>query len=76
MLSQIGDNDKLHLTAFHSKKFELANINYETHDKELLAITVDFVGQWLQFSEGLPYQIIVYNDHKNLTYFENGHALN
>ena len=56
-------------------KFESAEINYEIHDKELLSI-VDSFEQWRHFLEGSPHQIIVYNDHKNLTYFQNARILN
>ena len=35
ILSQMGDNAKWHPVAFHSRKFEPAEINYEIHDKEL-----------------------------------------
>ena len=38
ILSQQGDDQKLHHVAFHSRKFDTAEINYEIHDKELLAI--------------------------------------
>ena len=68
VLSQIGDDEKLHPVAFHSRKFESAEINYEIHDKELRSI-VDSFEQWHHFLEGSPHKIIVYNDHKNLTYF-------
>ena len=60
--------------AFHSRKFEPVEINYEIHDKELLAI-VDSFQQWHHFLEGLSQQIIVYNDQKNLTYFQSAQVL-
>jgi hypothetical protein len=74
ILSQVGDNGKLHPVAFHSRKFEVAEINYEIHDTELLAI-VDSFGQWSHLLEGSLHQIIVYNDHKNLTYFQTARIL-
>ena len=37
--------------AFHSRKFDVAEINYEIHDKELLAI-VDSFTQWRHILEG------------------------
>ena len=74
ILSQIGDDEKLHPTAFHSRKFEAVKINYEIHDKELLPI-VDSFEQWRHLLEGSPHQIIVYNDHKNLTYFQTSREL-
>ena len=33
ILSQLGDDKKLHPVAFHSRKFNAAEINYEIHDK-------------------------------------------
>jgi hypothetical protein len=74
ILSQVGDDGKLHVVAFHSRKFEVAEINYEIHDKELLAI-VDSFGQWRHLLEGSTHQIIFYNDHKNLTYFQTARIL-
>ena len=74
VLSQISNDGQLHPVAFHSRKFEAAEINYEIHDKELLAI-VDSFQQWRHFLEGSSQQIIVYNDHKNLTYFQSAQVL-
>jgi hypothetical protein len=74
ILSQTGDDGTLHPIAFHSRKFEAAEINYEIHDKELLAI-VDSFEQWRHLLEGSSHQIIVYNDHKNLTYFQSARVL-
>ena len=48
ILSQQGDNEKLHLVASHSRKFGAAEINYEIHDKELLAIMDSFT-EWRHF---------------------------
>jgi hypothetical protein len=44
-LSQTAKDKKLHPNAFHSRKFSPAEINYEIHDKELLAI-VDCFKVW------------------------------
>ena len=61
--------------AFHSRKFDATEINYEIHDKELLAIVDSFV-QWRHFLEGSPHKVIVFSDHKNLAYFQNARVLN
>ena len=42
VLSQRDDENRLHLVAFHSRKFTPVEINYEIHDKELLAIVNTF----------------------------------
>ena len=64
ILLQQGDDGKLHPMAFHSCNFDISEINYEVHDKELLAI-VDSFEQWEHFLEGSPHQIIVFSDHKS-----------
>jgi hypothetical protein len=67
-LSQIAEDKKLHLNAFHSRIFSAAEINYEIHDKELLAI-VDSFKAWRRYLEGLLYMVQVFTDYKNLQYF-------
>jgi len=42
ILSQRDSEGRLHPVAFHSRKFQPAEINYEIHDKELLAIVDTF----------------------------------
>ena len=42
ILSQQGDDEKLHPIVLQSRKFDTAEINYEIHDKELLAIVDSF----------------------------------
>ena len=37
-LSQRGDTGKLQPVAYHSRKFTKPELNYDVHDKELLAI--------------------------------------
>ena len=75
VLSQMGTDDKLHPIAFHSRKFSAAEINYEIHDKELLAI-VDSFQEWRHYLEGASSPVTVYTDHKNLEYFMSAHVLN
>jgi len=53
ILSQPRENRKLHLVAFHSKKFNAVEINYEIYDKELLVI-VDSFQEWLIYLRELP----------------------
>jgi len=43
-ISQSDDKRHLHLIAFHSRKLTDAELNYEIHDKKLLAI-VNFFKQ-------------------------------
>jgi hypothetical protein len=75
ILSQQGNDEKLHPVAFHSRKFDAAEINYEIHDKELLAI-VDSFTQWRHFPERSSPQVTLFSDHKNLAYFQDARVLN
>ena len=54
--------------AFYSRAFSTAEINYDVHDKELLAIVESFK-KWQYYLEGVTTPVEVYTDHKNLTYF-------
>ena len=38
ILSIVNEDNEVHLVAFHSRTFTAAELNYNTHDKELLAI--------------------------------------
>ncbi len=67
-ISQSNDKRHLHLITFYNKKLTDAELNYEIHDKELLAI-VNFFKQWRVYLEESKHQIQVYTDHKNLLYF-------
>ena len=67
VLSQHNDNGILHPVAFHSRKLILAELNYPTHNKEMLAI-VDAFKTWQHYlvgSEGVE----VFTDYHNLVYF-------
>jgi len=75
VLSQRDDENRLHPVAFHSRKFTPAEINYEIHDKELLAI-VDAFKHWRRYCEGATHQVQVFSDHQNLEYFTTTKVLN
>ena len=59
---------RLHLVAFHSRKLNDAERNYEIHDKELLAI-LDAFKEWKHYLLGADEPVTVYTDHQNLQYF-------
>ena len=42
IISQRDEERRLHPVAFHSSKFQPTEINYEIHDKELLAVVEAF----------------------------------
>jgi len=75
VLSQKDDEGKLHPVAFHSRKLMPAEINYEIHDKELLAI-VDCFERWRRYLEGAAHRTEVFSDHQNLAYFTTAKVLN
>lgn len=75
ILSQKGDDDKLHPVAFHSRKLTKPEMNYEIHDKELLAI-VDSFFRWRRYLEGAEHRVEVFSDHQNLAYFTTAKVLN
>jgi len=75
VLSQRDNENRLHPVAFHSRKFQPAEINYEIHDKELLAV-VDAFKHWRRYCEGATHQIQVYSDHQNMEYFTTTKVLN
>ena len=59
---------RLHPIAFYSRKMNNQDINYEIHDKELLAITGAFK-EWRRYLEGPRHKISVYTDHRGLEWF-------
>jgi len=75
ILSQRDAENRLHPVAFYSRKFTPAEINYEIHDKELLAI-VDAFKHWRRYCEEAAHQVEVYTDHQNLEYFTTTKVLN
>ena len=75
VLSQKGDDGKIHPVAFHSRKLLPTEINYDIHDKELLAI-VDCFGKWRRYLEGAKERIEVFSDHHNLMHFQTAKVLN
>src|SRR6202522_757467 len=68
ILSIQTDSGEIHPVAFHSRTFSIPELNYDTHDKELLAI-FDAFRVWRHFLEGSASPIDVVTDHKNLEYF-------
>ena len=75
VLQQPDDEGTLHPVAFYSRKLTPSEINYEVHDKELLAIVAAFreMRAWLL---GSPHPISVITDHNNLKYFMSSQILN
>ena len=61
-------DDKIYPIAFMSRAFSAVELNYDVHDKELLAIVKSFK-KWRHYLKGVADPIEVYTDHRNLTYF-------
>jgi hypothetical protein len=62
------EGGSLHAVAFHSRKFKPAEINYDIHDKAMLAIVVVFKA-WEHMLKSTASEITVFTDYKNLEYF-------
>ena len=68
ILSTHSDDGEVHPVAFYLCSFSPAELNYDTHDKELLVIFSAFK-QWQQYLEGSGDPVEVFTNHKNLEYF-------
>jgi hypothetical protein len=70
VLSQMRENDELHLVTFLSKNLASIECNYEIYDKELLTIVRCFE-QWRFELLFIEFDILIKMliDHKNLEYF-------
>jgi hypothetical protein len=68
ILNQYDGYGILRPVAFYSRKCSPAEQNYDTYDRELLAIVESFK-YWRHYLEGAKYRILVKCDHKNLEYF-------
>ena len=68
ILSITTEDSEIHPVAFHSRTLTSSELNYDTHDKELMAIFEAFQ-HWRRYLEGSGIPVDVVTDHKNLTYF-------
>ncbi|KAF8756181.1 hypothetical protein RHS01_04909 [Rhizoctonia solani] len=75
VLSQRGEDNRLHPVAYMSKSFSGAKANYDTHDKELLAI-IKALEEWRIFLEATDRPIQVFTDHRNLEYWMQARTFN
>ena len=60
---------------FLSKSLSPVERNYETHNKEMLAI-VQALEEWRHFLEGVEHWFKIWMDHRNLEYFMSTKKLN
>uniref|UniRef100_A0A3B3XW38 Gypsy retrotransposon integrase-like protein 1 n=1 Tax=Poecilia mexicana TaxID=48701 RepID=A0A3B3XW38_9TELE len=76
VLSQVSPSDnKLHPSAFFSRRLSQAERNYDVGNKELLAIKLA-LEEWRHWLEGAKHPFIVWTDHKNLAYLREAKRLN
>ncbi|QRW18000.1 Retrotransposable element Tf2 protein [Rhizoctonia solani] len=75
ILSQRQEDSCLHPLGFLLESFKGAKQNYDTHNKELLAIIRSFE-YWQIFLEGTRHPITVFTDHRNLEYWKESQMFN
>jgi len=68
ILSLWAADGDIHPVAFFSRTLHAAELNYDTHDKELLVIFAAFK-TWWHYLESPVHTINVVTNHKNLEYF-------
>ena len=74
ILSIISANSKLRPVAYYLQTLSAPELNYDTHDKELLAIFEAFK-HWQHYLKGSASLVDVVTDHKNLEYFSSSKVL-
>ena len=74
-LSQPDAKKQLHPVTYQLKKFFDLELNYNIHNKKLLAI-VNAFKEWQASLKESTHSIVVYSHHKNLSYFTKTKKLN
>ena len=74
ILSIISTDSELQPVAYYSQTLSAPELNYDTHDKELLAIFEAFK-HWHHYLEGSTSPVDVVTNHKNLEYFSSSKVL-
>lgn len=69
VLSQKGEDNKLHPVAYLSKSMSSAERNYNIYNKELSAIVKAFK-EWRHLLEGTETPVQILSDHKNLEWLK------
>jgi hypothetical protein len=75
VLSQLEKDNLFILLTSIFVNFFPTEINYEIHDKKLLAI-VNAFEKWCHLLKGVQHEITMFLDHKNLEYFMTTRVLN
>jgi hypothetical protein len=74
-ITQKGEDGRIRPVAYYSRKMTEPEMNYDIHDKELLAV-VEAFKTWRVYLEGAKFPVQVYTDHKNLLYWTTTKELN
>jgi len=75
ILSLLCKAERWKLVVLHNRSFAPAEVNYDVHDKEMMAIVAAFC-EWEYTLSSVEEQITVYTDYKNLEYFNTTKILN
>lgn len=70
-----GPNQTLHPCAFFSRRLTPSERNYDVGNRELLAIKTA-LEEWRHWLEGSVHSVLVWTDHKNLSYLQSAKCLN
>src|SRR4051812_37071571 len=69
LLQQDPQTGQWHLIAYFLKTMQLAELNYNIHNKEIFAIIL-MLGKWPAELEGVQdIPFLIYSDHRSLEYF-------
>ena len=74
ILSNICPDSEICPVTFYLHMLTVPELNYDTHDKELLAIFEAF-RSWRHYLEGSTSPVDIVTDHKNLVYFSTSKVL-
>ena len=74
ILSNICPDGEIRPVAFYLRMLTVPELNYDTHDKELLAIFEAFCS-WRHYLKGSASPVDIVTDHKNLIYFSTSKVL-
>ena len=74
VLSQLGEDNKMHPITFYSSRMSPEEEGYEIYDQEMLAI-MKALKKWRHHLQGAKYPVQIYSDHQSLTYFKRSQDL-
>ena len=75
VLSQQSEEDQqVHPVAFLSRRFTPAEKNYDVGNRELLAVHAA-LSEWRHWLDGAQNPVVIWTDHKNLTYIRDAKRL-